>query len=316
MPSHASPNDSPSPSILLRPQQIAEHPTVSHWPPAVTWTDQCCGSRHLSQGHWYPKTVQCLCENDKHKSKSRWCLRISPTIKTPTIWLYYTSITYYVYNIYIYTWKNSQNRGVFNVDEPRFTHNNWSTPAFSRPFSGHLLRTWTGFRSASVAWFAKVWGFFLGGSINFCWFCWFCCFFGDFGGEHHSVFFCLLILLLGFFANHPGKMCLNSMRFFEIKYLLNFLWFLKAIGFWGPHLLHDFRVVQHQIQLRAVLEELAHHWHWDSVKAERDFHVSKKWPGPRNQHIPPNRKRKKHDLPLSFQTEKGIYVCFFQEGIC
>lgn len=282
MPSHASPNDSPSPSILLRPQQIAEHPTVSHWPPAVTWTDQCCGSRHL-----------------RHKSKSLWCLRISPTINTPTI-------LYIYYILRIYTWKNSQKGEILrwmSLVSPTTTDplRHWK-----RPFSGHLLRTWTGFRSASVAWnwvpkVRKSLRIFFGGSIKF----W---------SMVSWCFFCLLILLLGFFAKNTLENILNSMRFFEIKYLLNFLWFLEAIGFWGPHLLHDFRVVQHQIQLRAVLEELAHHW--DSVKAERDFHVSKKWPGPRNQHIPPNRKRKKNNLPLSFQTEKGIYVCFFQDGIC
>lgn len=174
MPSHASPNDSPSPSILLRPQQIAEHPTVSHWPPAVTWTDQCCGSRHL-----------------RHKSKSLWCLRISPTINTPTI-------LYIYYILRIYTWKNSQKGEILrwmSLVSPTTTDplRHWK-----RPFSGHLLRTWTGFRSASVAW---NWVPKVRKSLRI-----------FFGGEHQilihgvMVFFLLVDFVAWFFCEkHPGK---------------------------------------------------------------------------------------------------------------
>ena len=178
MPSHASPNDSPSPSILLRPQQIAEHPTVWHWPPAVTWTDQCCGSRHLSQGRWYPKTAQCLCENDKHKSKSLWCLRISPTIKTPTI----LSI-YYILRMcalekleFLGGWASFHpqqliHSGIENVP---------SLGIFCgrEQDSGALPWPEIGFQR-----FAKVWEFFFGGGASnfdpWChgvfFACWFCC---------------------------------------------------------------------------------------------------------------------------------------------
>ena len=256
---------------------------------------------------------------------------ISPRIKTPILSIYY--ILPPIVSIHYRHGKTLKTRGVgfFRWMSLVSPHNHWS---FLQHFSVPSLGIFCGREqdSGALRWPGSR-NFFRGGASNFGPWSWQFCWWPLWDGENVTLFngcwwpptigdekvtnwitwmgvFLFVDFVAWCFCQFFRNTVVNLMKVFEIKYLLKFLrcFLWPKIGFWRPHLLHDFRVVQHQIQLRAVLEELAHHW--DSVKAERDVHVSKKIPGHRNQHIPPNGKGKKNNLPLSFQTEKGDMICF------